>query len=1002
MNRHANASARLALIASALIVAALSWVTVALAQATARQYDFDIASQPLSQALLQFTKQTKLQLFYSPEDAEEDKLIAAEVKGRHTADEALAALLPTGFTFVWTNPRTVTVISPPANVPPGGTKEAGEAKDQQHSEMLKEQQLSMANGGGKSGSARAPYAFDWKMTVEGQKIPDSVFGGLDPDVPVTVFERRDIEAFGVSSVTDLMRHVPQQLHTMPGSFLGDGTQFADLRGLGFDTTLVLINGRRTVATASALTVNAFDLNSIPPAAVERVELVSDSNSAMYGADAIGGVVNIVLRKDVPEPRLDIDYGAADGGSVERHAAFSAAGSRGRASGSIVLDYFDRSPLLGSDRDRWNDQDFTRFGSIDWRSPTAAPGNVSSTTLDNLPGLSANFAAIPPVGSGGTLTTADFMSTAGRRNLDSLFRYFAVSNAVRRKGAVAQGDYQLTEQVDAFGELLYLDREFRTQFEPPALNGALVSGANPHNPFHEDVLVDALLTDLGPQSFASHAEMIRAAGGIRGRIEHWDWEASLQANRDDAVTLRSNELDQTKLAAALAASDPDRALNPFGGAGANEPALLASLLAPPTPNHFRTEATQSIASVRGPLASLPAGALELAMGGEWREEVVRYDIASPTSLAGSHQRSITAAFGELRLPLLSEAARVPAVHDLALVLSGRFDDYSDFGHTFNPEYALIWRPTSALTVRTSAAQSFRPPSLFDIHNPRVAVPSPIVDPARNNETALLTVLAGGNPQLQPSNADSLSVGLRYEPKVPSKLRLGANFWRISIEDAITIPSPARLLAAEALFPERIIRGPPSAADIAAGIPGPLRTIDITRLNNGAIRTSGVDLNASMTFDTHLGQLKPQVAATWVHDFTTTDLASGEGVDRVGVANTQGTVPRWRGVATLTWNLGNFGVSTAMQYVPAVDDVDVVGARNGRQIESQTIVDVQFSWDLGDLAAQRSPWNGFELRAGALNLFNAEAPFAEVTGPTGYDWSQGDLRGRFAYLKLAKRF
>jgi iron complex outermembrane receptor protein len=159
---------------------------------------------------------------------------------------------------------------------------------------------------------------------------------------------------------------------------------------------------------------------------------------------------------------------------------------------------------------------------------------------------------------------------------------------------------------------------------------------------------------------------------------------------------------------------------------------------------------------------------------------------------------------------------------------------------------------------------------------------------------------------------------------------------------------------------------------------------------------------MTFDTHLGQLKPQVAATWVHDFTTTDLASGEGVDRVGVANTQGTVPRWRGVATLTWNLGNFGVSTAMQYVPAVDDVDVVGARNGRQIESQTIVDVQFSWDLGDLAAQRSPWNGFELRAGALNLFNAEAPFAEVTGPTGYDWSQGDLRGRFAYLKLAKRF
>jgi iron complex outermembrane receptor protein len=401
-------------------------------------------------------------------------------------------------------------------------------------------------------------------------------------------------------------------------------------------------------------------------------------------------------------------------------------------------------------------------------------------------------------------------------------------------------------------------------------------------------------------------------------------------------------------------------------------------------------------------SLPAGPLELAIGGEWREEVARYDIAPPTDVAGSHQRSIAAAFGELRLPLVSEAAKVPAVHHLALVLSGRFDDYSDFGHTFNPEYALIWRPTSALTVRTSVARSFRPPPLFDIHGPRVEVPSPIVDPARNNETALLTVLAGGNPELKPSNADSLSVGLRFEPRLPSALRLGANFWRISIDDTITIPSPARLLAAESLFPERVIRGPQSAADIAAGIPGPLQTIDVTRLNNGAIRTSGVDLSASVTLDTSVGQFRPEVSATWVYDFTTSDFVSGPGVDRIGIANTQGTVPRWRGVATLTWNLGSFGVSTAMQYVPAVDDVDVVGARNGRQIESQTIVDVQLSWDLGDLAAERSPWNGFELRAGALNLFNAEAPFAEVIGPTGYDWSQGDLRGRFAYLKLAKRF
>jgi iron complex outermembrane receptor protein len=1002
MNRLMNGPAPRALLLGVLTCMSLCWATLALAQSSEVEHEFDIAALPLSEALQAFAQQATLQYGYIPGDPAEEKIVVRAVKGRYTVQQALAILLPDGFTFAWVNSRTISVLSPPANVPSGGVNASVAAKDQPRSQMSEGQRLSMASGGGKGGSARGPYAFDWEMTVEGRRISDSVFGSLDPDVPVTVFDRRDIEVLGVSTVTDLFRYFPQQLHTMPGSYLGDGTQFADLRGLGFDTTLVLINGRRTIATASALTANAFDLNSIPLAAVERIEIVSDSNSAMYGADAIGGVVNIVLRRNIPEPRLDIDYGAADGGSVERHADFSASGSRGRASGSIVLDYFDRSPLLGSERDRWNDQDFTRFGSMDWRQTTASPGNVSSTTLDNLPGLPSSFAAIPGARSGAPLTIADFVSTAGQRNVESLFRYYGVNDAMERKGAVAQGEYKLTEQASAFGELLYVSREFRTQFEPPVLSGARVAASNFYNPFHRDVLVDELLTDLGPQVFASHAEMIRVAMGARGRLHQWDWEASLQGNRDDARAGRSNELDQTKVSEALAATDPDRAFNPFGGPGANSPALLSSLLAQSPQSHFRTEATQSIASFRGPLATLPAGPLELAAGGEWREEVARYDIAPPTDVAGAHQRSITAVFGELRLPLLSEAARVPSVHDLALVLSGRFDDYSDFGHAFNPEYALIWRPTSVLTVRASVARSFRPPPLFDLHMPRVDRPGPVVDRARNDELSLLTVRAGGNADLKPSNAHSLNVGLRFEPKVPSALRLGANFWRIAIDETITIPSPERLLAAEDLFPNRVIRGPPSASDIAAGIPGPLQTIDVTRLNNGAVHTSGVDLSASVRLDTGVGQFTPGIMATWVHDFTTTDLVSGPGVDRIGVANTQGTVPRWHGVATLSWNLGGVGLSTAIRHVPSFDDVDLVGTRNGRQIDSQTVVDIQLALDLGDLLGERSPWKGFELRAGAFNLLGADPPFAEVTGPIGYDWSQGDLRQRFAYLKLAKRF
>lgn len=997
MNRHAKGPARRLLIASALTLVSLCVVTIALAQSSEHEYDFDINPLPLTQAVILFAKQTELQVLYSPKDEEEENVAAGQVKGRHTAAEALATLLPSRFTFVWINSRTITVLPPSANSPPGGVNEAAAAKDQPRSELSKEQQLSMANGGGKSGSNRGPYAFE--MTVEGTRILDSVFGSLDLDIPAKVFDRSDIEALGVSTITDLLRYLPQQLHTMPESYLGDGTQFADLRGLGFDSTLVLINGRRAMATASALTVNAFDLNSIPPAAVERIEIVSDSNSAIFGADAIGGVVNILLRKNIAGPRLDVDYGAADGGSVERHAAFSASGTRGRAWGSIVVDYFDRSPLPGRERERWNDQDFARFGSVDWRSPTGSPGNVSSTTLDNLPGLSSSFAAIPPVRAGASLTSADFVSTAGQRNFESLFRYNGVVDASTRKSAVAQGGFQLTPQVSGFGELLYVDREFAARFEPPALIAAPVSDSNPYNPFGVDVLVDTLLTDLGRRAFTDRSDMVRAVVGMRGRIREWAWESSLLKSRDNAATAQSNELDQVRVATALAASDADDALNPFG---ANDPALLASLLAEPSRSHYRTESNEFVASVHGPLASLPAGRLELKTGGEWREERIGYDIAPPNDIAGSHRRSIFAGFGELRLPLVDEAAGIPAMQELALVLSGRLDDYSDIGQAFNPEYALIWKPAPALTVRTSLAQSFRPPPLFDLYAPRIDVPGAIVDPARNGEFAVPVFIAGGNADLKPSNADSLSVGLQLQPSVPSAFRFGANYWRIAVDETVTIPSAARLLAAEDLFSERVIRGPPSTADIAAGRPGPLHAIDIRRLNNGAIRTSGVDLSASIALDTSVGRFKPELLATWVHDFKTSDLVDGPDVSRVGIANLQGTVPRWRAVARLNWNHGGIGLSGALRYVPSYDDVDLAGSRNGRKVDTQKIVDVQLSLDLGQLTRERSPWSGFEIRAGAFNLFDTEPPFAAVDGPIGFDFSQGDLRQRFAYLKVAKKF
>jgi hypothetical protein len=188
MNRHATASSARLLLAGAVIGVALCCAALAQAQ-TAEQRDIDIKPLPLSEALEVFSKQADLQYLYLPTDEAEEQLSVGPVKGRLTVDEALAKLLPAGFTFQWVNERTISILSPPTIVPPGDVKEAAAGKDQQRSELSKEQQLSMENGGGKSGSARGPYEFDWTMIVNGKRLSDSVLDGLDIDIPLEVFDR---------------------------------------------------------------------------------------------------------------------------------------------------------------------------------------------------------------------------------------------------------------------------------------------------------------------------------------------------------------------------------------------------------------------------------------------------------------------------------------------------------------------------------------------------------------------------------------------------------------------------------------------------------------------------------------------------------------------------------------------------------------------------------------------------------------------------------------------
>jgi iron complex outermembrane recepter protein len=325
-----------------------------------------------------------------------------------------------------------------------------------------------------------------------------------------------------------------------------------------------------------------------------------------------------------------------------------------------------------------------------------------------------------------------------------------------------------------------------------------------------------------------------------------------------------------------------------------------------------------------------------------------------------------------------------------------------GHSFNPEYAVVWRPIQAVSLRSSWSESFRPPPLFDLYQPLLDAAVPTVDPARNGELAFPIWRAGGNARLKPANADSFTTNLRFAPIGMSGLRVDATYWRIRVSETIGIPQVERLLSAESQFQNRVVRRDPSPADVAAGLPGPLELIDVTRLNYGSISTSGVDLRAAIDIDTRAGLFEPNLAATWVHDFRTTDLIEGPDFNRVDLADLLGSVVRWRAVAGLTWSRQGFGASGAVRYVPSYRDVDASRKDNGRKIDAQALVDLQLSVQLTEMVPEGSPWDGFELRVGVFNLFDDGPPFAEVGWLTGFDPSQGDLKQRYGYIKLTKKF
>jgi len=967
----------------------LFFISTAAAQVvapSARAMAIDIRAQAMADALNDWAQQTGMQLIV-PDEEPTNQLRAPAVKGKLTPLAALEKLIAgSPLTYSFVNARTVAVRQ--------GTRMA--TRPTLDMDDLKRAGLDMM------------FASLDEVIVLGSRLPmpkadPRTNPYIETPVPVTVFNREKIESLGASSVPDLLKFLPQQPSRRSEGTFRSGAQNVELRGLGFDTTLVMINGRRTLASAASLGSNIFDLNSIPVTAVERVEVLSDSASAIYGADAVGGVVNVVLKKDIEHPTLDLHYGVADGGADERRAAFSYGFSKGRLHTSLLLDYFDRNFLLGAERDRMNNQDFRRFGGADWRTGSANPGNVTSRSSANLPGLPSRTAAVPSGSTGVGLTPADFLATAGQRNLVSLGQYTSIYPETRRRGAAAFIDFDVNPQVKAFGELYFFNRHTMVQSDPVQLTNARVSAANPYNPWSSsgtDVSVDFLLSGVGPRQTVTKANLRQGVAGLRGEAGKWDWEVSLLRTDEDSSAVLRNEVNLSRVNAALLQSDPALALNPFQDGPGGNAELLASLRSEPH-YAYRSAATQAAAALRGKLFSVPAGEIEAVIGGEW----LKADMLFREAVFIERDREVAAGFAELRIPLVAADMNLPAVNALTLTLAARHDHYNDFGNTFNPQYGLVWKPLDSLMLRASYSTSFRAPSLFELYSPRQVNPGVLIpDALRNNLISPVTFITGGNENLEPTEAESFSAGFVFAPAAISGLQLSSSYWRIHMDQRVKI-LPFNIVITHAdEFPGRIQRADPTPLDIAAGRPGALTSLDISRVNFGTVETDGVDSAVAYAVETPAGTFSSSVSATWVAHFSEIDIPGSPMVDRVDRANLQGTIPRWRVVGTLAWKKRSVGASVSARYLPSYSDANgLTGAPTGESLGAQTFVDLQGSIDFAKLWSERIPWaSGLKLIVGASNVFDKEPNFAVVGSSLGTDPTQSDLRQRFIYMRLSTSF
>jgi outer membrane receptor protein involved in Fe transport len=1012
----------------------------------------DVPAQPLQQALLELAEENQVQILFSPEDLPNTRSRA--LKQTSSIEAAIQALIAdSGLTLIIQDATTF-IIKPGTKKPNAVDSSTVVASGDKQNQLAKEAEIE-------------------KVQVVGSNIRGQEDRGT---LPVTLMSAKDFEDIGITSGAELLSELPQQgAVTFNSERVVGGVNDArgdvssiNLRGLGTGYSLTLLNGRRLVLhpgtqAEDLVPVTTVNSNTLPVSGLKRVEVLRDGAAAIYGTDAIAGVINYALKDENEGGEINFHYGNTDGTDRD---TISVSGSGGwflnddATHVTLSASIYDRDMLMASERDYSASSDNRYYSEVPeaFQGDTQLDNRTTSTPWGEFSSDSLGTFHIQPSTDDGCDVSLDGGVCADIGSNPSDLRYDSnsersLSSEVSRYNFYTLVTHQLTDEIELYGEALYYQAEadrIREQSGNLTAQRFTISADAYYNPFGEDVTLRRYRpVDTGSRKINVKDYSYRLLGGLRGYIDDWDWDSALLYSK--ANTLDSaNRVDTSLFQEAVNSTDASTAYNVFNGGSLDNPNVgddtvnsqdvIDSFMVNIERESETELALWDFKLSNASLFSLPAGDVGFATGVEYRyesyfdnrsdllngtESFVDLSSGEETALAsrvlGSSptpdsegSRNVFSAYGELAVPLL---AGLPFVERMDMQLAARYERFSDVGDVLKPKIAMSWQIVPEVKVRAAYSKGFKAPGLPQINAVDVARSNTRSDPVYGVSQGTLE-LRNGSDSLKSEKSTNKSLGLVFAPI--DDLVITVDYWKINQEDIVGLLSSQTqilydaLLRSEGSYNENVVRDDS----------GEIIYVANDYINLLPREISGIDYSLSYSFDTRFGDFGFDINASnlrqfdqgtdWMTDLVTEAqdagnealLFEGENVELWGSDGSllrQGGHPEWRTTVGLKWQRDEWGAGVKYKYISSVIDTGLYYTDDN----GDTVYYEIDSWSTIDAYVNyrfadegEGLLNKAKVTFGIRNLEDKDPPFSSST--FGYESSLHSSGGRYLYINATKRF